>query len=578
MIKNNLYIALLLSTFLVWTSCGTTKKIAGTSSKTSALKKGNKQALESAAFFEAEKARIKGEKKKAIDLYRAFVQVYKGNSAAYYNLANLEYLSFRFKDAESYAARSVELSPKNKYYLELYADILALNKKPKKAVEIYERLTKLHAAGADNYRYKSYRIYADLKQYDKAYNTLSRLEESWGISSEITMQKVDLLLKQKKEKQAISDVKLLIEDEPRNPVYKEKLAQLYDKLGRKEEAKKIYDQLVTDAPDDAKVLMRSSSYYLRNNDTVGFERIIKKIVANPKIDHSVRMSMLMPLIELNNDTNYIQNEILPLIRSLKQGKEDDKETVGMYADVLYGAKKYKEAAVAYREYLLLDQSKYGAWFNLMLSHSSLENLDSVVSVAKESFDYFPNNAFTHYFKGTAHYQMKDYQKSVGSLQNAIDLEPDKDLKLQIYSMMGDAYNSLKDYKKADRNFDEALKIKEDASTLNNYAYYLSVRNERLADALKMSEKSLKLMPDTKVFLDTYGWILYKQGKYEIAKGYIERAIEGDGDADVLEHLGDIHFKLNNTAKALEYWQRAKKVGGGGTELLDKKIRDGRLYE
>jgi tetratricopeptide (TPR) repeat protein len=105
-----------------------------------------------------------------------------------------------------------------------------------------------------------------------------------------------------------------------------------------------------------------------------------------------------------------------------------------------------------------------------------------------------------------------------------------------------------------------------------------LRKDRLGDALKMSEKSLKLMPNTKTFLDTYGWILYKQGKYKKAKEYIERAIEGEGDADVLEHLGDIYYKLNDASKALEYWQRAKKVGGGGSEFLDKKIREGQLYE
>ena len=144
-------------------------------------------------------------------------------------------------------------------------------------------------------------------------------------------------------------------------------------------------------------------------------------------------------------------------------------------------------------------------------------------------------------------------------------------------MLGDAFNSLKNYKKADDSFDAALKIREDATTLNNYAYYLSVRNERLSDALKMSGRSLKLRPDTKTFLDTYGWILFKQGKYGKAKEYVEKAIEGEGDADVFEHLGDIHFKLNNASKALEYWQKAKKIGIGSGKL-DKKIQDGKLYE
>ena len=196
---------------------------------------------------------------------------------------------------------------------------------------------------------------------------------------------------------------------PRNPVFKEKLANLYDRLNRKEDAKRIYKELVDDAPNDAKVLMRSSSYYLRNKDTVGFQNVVKKIIANPKIDQSIRLSMLLPLIELNNNPTYIKNEILPLVQSMYKDGAKDKETIKTYADVLYSAKQYKTAAAAYRNYLNIDKSKFGVWFNLMLCHSNLENLDSIVSVAEESFDYFPNNAFTHYFKGTAHFQKERIQ-------------------------------------------------------------------------------------------------------------------------------------------------------------------------
>jgi len=578
MLKNKINTALLFIVIIFFASCGSTKNV----SKQNNGAKGTKAEISSKAeyneFFAAEKERIKGNKSKARKLYREFVKKYKTNAAAYYNLSRLEFASFHFSDAENYAARAAELYPTNKYYLELYADVLSLNKKPKKAIGIYENLANLSKGNSDTYRYKMYKLYAELKDYNKAYKTLTDLEENWGLSPEITMQKVELLLKQKKEDEAVNEVQKLIAEEPSNPEYKEKLASLYDRIGKKEKAKEVYEQLIDDAPNNAKLLLQSSTYYLRNDDTAGFQKVIKKIVSNPKIDKQVRMSMLLPLIELNKDSLYIRNEILPMVQSMKMEDEKDSETNKLYADILYSAGQYKEAAAAYTKYLQTDKSKFAVWFNLMLCHSSLNQLDSVISIADASFDYFPNNAFTHYFKGTAHYQKKEFRSSISSLQSAIELEPNRDLKAQIFSMMGDAHHSLKEYKEADKNFDASLKIKEDASTLNNYAYYLSLRNERLDDALKMSERSLKLMPDTKVFMDTYGWILYKQGNYKKAKTYIERAIEGEGDADVLEHLGDIYYKLNEVAKAKDYWQRAKKVGGGGSGQLEKKIENGTLYE
>ena len=83
----------------------------------------------------------------------------------------------------------------------------------------------------------------------------------------------------------------------------------------------------------------------------------------------------------------------------------------------------------------------------------------------------------------------------------------------------------------------------------------------------------------KSFLDTYAWILYKQGKLEDAKKTMQEALDADGenDAAMLEHYGDILYKSGDKAKAKSYWQQAK-TKGSKAELLDKKIANGELYE
>jgi Tfp pilus assembly protein PilF len=120
---------------------------------------------------------------------------------------------------------------------------------------------------------------------------------------------------------------------------------------------------------------------------------------------------------------------------------------------------------------------------------------------------------------------------------------------------------------------------ENPSVLNNYAYYLSVRGVRLADAEKMSKKSLEIRPGEATFLDTYGWIFYKEGDYQDAKKFIEDAIKADKDADgtVWEHLGDVMYKLNDVDKAVDCWKKAKEKGTD-SKKIDKKIQDRKLYE
>jgi len=95
----------------------------------------------------------------------------------------------------------------------------------------------------------------------------------------------------------------------------------------------------------------------------------------------------------------------------------------------------------------------------------------------------------------------------------------------------------------------------------------------------MSAKSVKLDPENPANMDTYGWVLYKLGRFTEAAEWVEKAVSATpaADADLLEHLGDIYFKLGNTDKAVINWQNALKVGKG-SEFLQKKVKERKLYE
>jgi len=73
-------------------------------------------------------------------------------------------------------------------------------------------------------------------------------------------------------------------------------------------------------------------------------------------------------------------------------------------------------------------------------------------------------------------------------------------------------------------------------------------------------------------------VLYKLGRYEDAKYWIGKAIENrEESAVVIEHYGDVLYKLGDKKEAVKYWERALKVGEG-SEFLEMKVRDKVLYE
>ncbi|MDY0083216.1 MAG: tetratricopeptide repeat protein, partial [Ignavibacteriaceae bacterium] len=72
------------------------------------------------------------------------------------------------------------------------------------------------------------------------------------------------------------------------------------------------------------------------------------------------------------------------------------------------------------------------------------------------------------------------------------------------------------------------------------------------------------------YLDTIGWVYYMLGNYKEAKFYLEKAIETGGESAVmLDHLGDIEFKLDNQKKAIELWEKAIKLDPAKTEIQNK---------
>src|SRR5262249_53970493 len=145
----------------------------------------------------------------------------------------------------------------------------------------------------------------------------------------------------------------------------------------------------------------------------------------------------------------------------------------------------------------------------------------------------------------------------------------------------DAYNELKDYPRSDTSYEKALAANpKDAFVMNNYSYYLSLRGERLDKAEELSKQSNVLVPNSSSFEDTYGWILYRTGKFADAKTWIEKSLShgSDKSAVVLEHYGDVLYKLGDTVRALEYWQKAKATGEPGSEFLERKINEKKLFE
>lgn len=147
----------------------------------------------------------------------------------------------------------------------------------------------------------------------------------------------------------------------------------------------------------------------------------------------------------------------------------------------------------------------------------------------------------------------DLTQPISEIAPALRLDEHQlDILVQAYLSAGDAYQTEGERAKAYAAYGNALAIDDrNALALNNYAYYISqdpeAGEEELEKALEMSAKVIAQLPEAPTYLDTYAWILFKQGKTEEAIEVQEKAIslaaeEGEVAPEFTEHLNEMTKK------------------------------------
>ena len=236
-------------------------------------------------------------------------------------------------------------------------------------------------------------------------------------------------------------------------------------------------------------------------------------------------------------------------------------------------KNYEIARKHFSKAVHLEPNSFESWQNLMLTDQHLRDDSLLLVHSTLALEYFPTQAQLYLYKGTAELGLQQYEKGIETLEEGLLLANGKGQRLYFHISLGDAYHSIKSYPASDGHFNKALEIDStNALVLNNYAYYLSERNERLEEALEMSRQSNILSPGNPSYNDTYGWILYLLQDFEAGLEWLLKAERNGGDksAVILEHIGDVYKEKGNIEQARFYYQKAVDAGGD-KEALSRKM-------
>ena len=216
---------------------------------------------------------------------------------------------------------------------------------------------------------------------------------------------------------------------------------------------------------------------------------------------------------------------------------------------------------------LTDESHLG-WVFAGVSLVHMDSLKASIPYLKKALAIEPNDPLANYYLGSTLDRIQQSEEAIPYLNQAIRIRPTW---ITAITALASTYDNLKQYNASDSLFQIALRLdNENPLVLNNYGYSLSIRGQRLDEAMTMVKKALELDPDNGAYLDTVGWIHYQLGEYETALKFIQKATElEDKSWTVVDHLGDVLQKLGKSSEAVEAWQKALTMDPGNNDLLEK---------
>ena len=491
--------------------------------------------------------------------------------SAYYSMLKND--SLMVADIE----RAAALNPTNTTFMERLGQIyIGMGKFPK-AIETYEKIF-ANTRDRDDVLNILIQLYDRQKDYDNMLRTIDRLESLEGSSEEITLARMRVLALKGDKEAELAELKSLSEKHPNDMNYHVMMGNWLLQNDRADEALKEYDYVLKMEPDNLMAQMSMLDYYRNVGEDSLANDLQEKMLINEDTPINSKMTLMRKVVADNEQEGGDSTQVLDLFHRILAQPQKTTDMHELYAAYMT-LKKMPQDSInqALRDALEIAPDNAGVRLELIQAEWSKKNFDEVIRLSRAAQEYNPDEMAFYYFMGLAHFQKDERDEALNSFQRGvaqINESSNKEIVSDFYAIMGDILHEKGREKEAYAAYDSCLQWKPDnIGCLNNYAYYLSEQGKDLQRAEQMSYRTIKAEPQNSTYLDTYAWILFMQERYEESKLYIDQAVQNDSTVSVviLEHAGDIHAKVGEMDKALEFWRKARD-NGSDSKVLIRKIK------
>lgn len=523
-------------------------------------------------YFEAEQHKLLEDYTQAMLFYEKCISINPEESAAYNEIAKISFYLQDWENAHHYINQAISLNPNNKWYYYLLIDIFTVQNQLLPQVDIYSNLIKIEPS---NYWYylQKINLLKSLKLYKKAIKQIRQANKVFGTSLDLLIELSAIYLLQDNFKEAQKISLQLINKFPNNPDSYNALGAVYLHFSKYEEAISLYEELLTILPNSPIAITALHQIYTNKKDVKNQEKYLLKIVQNKEINIETKRELLYTLLLQSDFEKYASFK--KIVETVLQFAPQDPLVNLVLADIYAKEKQYNKALSHYQlsfgSAVVKDQYVYNKIIEIYFQK---KEYDLVIKTCDEGIEKYPFSPRLYYLKALSLVNIEDYGSALEILLNGKNMViDDSNLSSEFYALIGDVHHALNDHKKSDLAYTKSLEYNPDnVFVLNNYSYYLALRNENLEQAYEMIKKCDKLTQDSPnaSFLDTYAWVLYKMQKYKEAKDQINKAILlNTNSATLFEHSGDILYELGEVHDAIIAWRKALNLDPDNPSIQQK---------
>jgi tetratricopeptide (TPR) repeat protein len=398
--------------------------------------------------------------------------------------------------AEQAYRKSAELDPSEPSHQRGLGQTLLAEEKYPEALKVYEKLSDLMPDDSDIYL-RIAQIYRELHQLDKAEQNLVKARQYAPGSLEV--------------------------------MYNE--AMLYQAQGRFEDAIRVLSNAVTDIKGQSPALSSR---------------------------HRSLSILYQQLGQLYRDTQNFPASIYTFEELGHLGEEEDRRARMLIMDTYRAAKDLSKALQTGKEAL----AKYPADPAIRTSYALLlgENgqTDEAVKILKAQLRGDAGDR-ENYLNIAQVYERGRHYKEAEQAARAAEMLPGQARENEmVWFLLGAIYERQKFFDKAEEQFKKVLAVNpKNAPVLNYYGYMLGDLGIRLDEAEALVQQALKEDPYNGAYLDSLGWIYFKENKLSASEITLRKAVERERhDATIHSHLGDLYSKTGRRDLAATEWEKS----------------------